>query len=44
MCKGCTQYYLEGKEAEEIDFLVKEGLQAYRKGKTKKIRTLAELD
>jgi len=42
--RAVPMYYLEGKEAEEIDFLVKEGLQAYRKGKTKKIRTLADLE
>lgn len=42
--KAVPTYYLEGKEAEEIDSLVKEGLVAYRRGKSKKIRSLADLD
>jgi len=42
--KTVPTYYLEGKEAEEIDSLVKEGLSAYRKGKSKRIRSLADLD
>ena len=36
--KAAPTYYLEGKEAEEIDSLVKEGLSEYRKGKCKRIR------
>ena len=35
--KAVPTYYSEGKEAEEIDSLVKEGLHEYRKGKGKKI-------
>ena len=42
--KTIPTYYLEGIEAEEIDSLVKEGLRAYRKGKSKKIRSLADID
>ena len=42
--KAVPTYYLEGGEAEDIDSLVKEGLSAYRKGKSKKIRTLSDLD
>ncbi|MEK7673769.1 MAG: hypothetical protein AAB371_01045 [Patescibacteria group bacterium] len=37
-------YYLEGKEAEELDKLVEEGLKEYKKGKTKTIKSLSELD
>ena len=37
-------YYLEGKEAEELDKLVEEGLRDYRQGKCKKIKSLADLD
>ncbi|HHT9105425.1 MAG TPA: hypothetical protein ACFYD7_06090 [Candidatus Wujingus californicus] len=42
--KTVPTYYLEGIEAEEIDSLVKEGVRAYRKGKSKKIRSLADID
>ena len=42
--KVVPTYYLEGKEAEEIDSLVKEGLSEYRKGKCKRIRSLADMD
>ncbi len=42
--KAVPTYYLEGKEAEEIDSLVKEGLSEYRKGKCKRIRSLADMD
>lgn len=42
--KAVPTYYLEGKDAEEIDSLVKEGLSAYRKGKCKRIRSLVDLD
>lgn len=37
-------YYLTGKAAEQADKLVEEGLKAYREGKTKKLRSLADLD
>lgn len=42
--KAVPTYYLEGKEAEELDSLVKEGISAYRKGKSKKIHSLATSD
>ncbi len=32
--KAVPTFYLEGKEAEELDKLVKEGLREYRGGKT----------
>ena len=37
-------YYLKGKEAEELDKLVEEGLREYRKGRCKTIKSLADLD
>ena len=46
--KLCEQaaptYYLTGKEAEELDELVREGMREYRAGKTTKIKSLSELD
>ena len=32
--RAVPTYYLEGKEAEELDELVEEGLKDYREGKT----------
>ena len=37
-------YYLKGKAALELDKLVEEGLRAHGEGKTRKIRSLADLD
>lgn len=37
-------YYLKGRTAERLDRLVEEGLKEYRKGKTKKIKSLSDLD
>ena len=37
-------FYLQGKEAEELDKLVEEGLRDYKQGKCKKIESLADLD
>lgn len=37
-------YYLTGKEAKKLDKLVDEGLREYRAGKTRKIKSLADLD
>lgn len=37
-------YYLKGKEAKKIDRLVEEGLKAYRRGKTRIIKSLADLE
>jgi len=42
--RAIPTYYLEGKEAEELDKLVEEGLDDYKKGKCKKIKSLADLD
>lgn len=36
--------YLTGKAAEDLDRLVEEGLRAHRAGKTRKLRSLADLD
>ena len=37
-------YYLSGREAKELDELVKEGEQEYREGKCKPIKSLSDLD
>ena len=37
-------YYLKGKAATKLDRLVGKGLQEYRKGKTRVIQSLADLD
>ena len=37
-------YQLYGKEAEELDELAREGMREYRTGKTKKIKSLSDLD
>ena len=42
--RSIPTYYLEGKEAEELDKLVKEGLDDYKKGKCKTIKSLSDLD
>jgi hypothetical protein len=42
--RAVPTYYLKGKEAEELDKLVKEGLRDYRKGRCKTIKSLADLD
>jgi len=42
--KAVPTYYLTGKEAEKLDKLVNEGLKEYRAGKTRKIRSLSDLD
>ena len=36
-------YYLRGKEAVRLDKLVSEGLKEYKSGKTRVIRSLADL-
>jgi len=41
--KAMPAYYLEGKEADKLDKLVKEGLRDYRQGKCKAIKSLAEI-
>jgi len=42
--RAMSTYYLKGKKAEELDRLVEEGLREYRKGKSKSIKSLADLD
>jgi len=42
--RAVPTHYLKGKEAKELDKLVEEGLKEYRKGKCKKIKSLADLD
>ncbi|MBI2633501.1 MAG: hypothetical protein HYW78_03935 [Parcubacteria group bacterium] len=46
--KLCEQivptFYLKGKKAQELDRLVESGINAYRKGKCKAIRSLADID
>lgn len=37
-------YYLTGKAAKDLDTLVEEGLREYRAGKTRRIKSLADLD
>lgn len=37
-------YYLAGKEAKELDDLVREGRKEYKAGKCKTIKSLADLD
>ncbi len=42
--KAVPAYYSKGKEAEELDRLVEEGLRDYNLGRTRKIKSLADLD
>jgi len=37
-------YYLTGKAATDLDKLVEEGLREYAEGKTRTLRSLADLD
>ena len=37
-------YYLTGKAATDLDDLVEEGMREYRAGKTRKLKSLADLD
>jgi len=38
------EYYLTGKAARDLDKLVASGLREHQEGKTRKIRSLADLD
>ncbi|MDO8552055.1 MAG: hypothetical protein Q7S01_00835 [bacterium] len=38
------EYYLTGKAAKRLDKLVEEGLRDYRYGRTRTLRSLADLD
>lgn len=42
--RAVPSYHLKGREAEELDKLVRAGLREYNNGKTREIRSLAELD
>lgn len=42
--RAVPEYYLTGKEAEEVDKLVEEGLNEYEQGKCKTIKSFADLD
>lgn len=42
--RSAPTYYLKGKAAERLDKLVKDGLKEYKEGKTKTIKSLADLD
>jgi len=44
VARAVPTYYLVGKEAKKLDRLVVEGLKEYKAGKTRKIRSLADLD
>ncbi len=37
-------YYLQGKEAKDLDNLVKSGLKSYKNGNTKVIKSLSDFD
>jgi len=42
--RAVPTYYLKGLKAEELDKLVKAGLRNHRLGKTRKIKSLGDLD
>lgn len=42
--RAAPTYYLRGKEAKELDKLVEEGLRNHRLGKTRKIKSLNDLE
>ena len=44
LMRAVPTYYLTGKAAVRLDKLVKEGLREYRAGKTRKIKSLSDLD
>ncbi len=45
LCESAVPtYYLKGKEAEKLDRLVEEGLREQVLGKTRRIKSLADLD
>lgn len=41
--RAVPTYYLTGKKARDLDKLVEEGLKEHREGKTKSIKSLADL-
>jgi len=42
--RAVPEYYLTGKKAKALDKLVKEGLRDYESGKSRSIKSLADLD
>ncbi len=42
--RAVPNFYLEGEDAEKLDKLVEQGLREYQKGKSKTIKSLADLD
>ncbi|MEK7576762.1 MAG: hypothetical protein AAB482_03655 [Patescibacteria group bacterium] len=42
--RAVPTYYLSGKEAEKLDKLYEDGMREYKAGKTRKIKSLADLD
>lgn len=42
--RAVPEYYFTGKAAKRLDKLVEQGLRDYHAGKTRKIRSLADLD
>lgn len=42
--QAIPMYYLKGKAAKNLDRLVERGLKDYRAGKTKTLKSLADLD
>lgn len=43
MKNSVPTFYLGGRKAKELDKLVEEGLRAHKEGKTRRIRSLADL-
>lgn len=44
LAAAVPEVYLTGKAAKRLDKLVAEGLKEYREGKTRRIRSLSDLD
>jgi len=44
LARAAPTFYLSGKEADKLDRLVESGFKELKAGKTKKIKTLADLD
>lgn len=44
LARAVPTFYLKGREAKKLDRLVKGGLREYKEGKTREIKSLADLD
>ena len=44
LAASVPEYFLTGRAATRLDKLVAEGLRAHREGKTRRLRSLADLD